>query len=164
MVPPKPHRNGESHEQTERSRTRDTPTNPIESDTSEWPGVEVESHDRGGREFTLDGREVGHVHRGRLIDIPFAKRIRDILIEEERAEKHHVYPDSGWVSYCVRSDEDIDGALWLLRISYLYHLIAMRKREKDHSAEDAVNIDAVLAELDLSDALEHVFSERRTVE
>jgi hypothetical protein len=135
--------------------------NPIESNVSEWPGIEVDSHDRGGREFTLDGREIGHIHGSQLVDIPFVKNIRDILIEEERAQKHHVYPDSGWVSYRVHSDEDIEGALWLLRVSYLYHLIVLRKREAEHTG-GAVDIDTELANLDLSDALHYVFSETRT--
>lgn len=134
--------------------------NPIESTVSAWSGVEVDSHDRGGREFTLDGREIGHVHRGQLVDIPFATRVRDILITEERAEKHHVMPDSGWVSYRVRSDEDIEGALWLLRVAYLYQVITTRKRE-EHSLEDGVDIDAALTELDMSNALEDVFNEVR---
>jgi hypothetical protein len=139
----------------------DTRMNPIESAVSNWPGIEVGSHDRGGREFTLGGREIGHVHGGQLVDIPFAKRIRNILIEEERAEKHHVLPDSGWVSYRVRSDEDIDGALWLLRVAYLYHVVTMRKHEEEHPSGDAVDIDAALTELDVSDAVEHVFNEVR---
>ena len=135
--------------------------NSIESTVSAWSGVEVDSHDRGGgREFTLDGREIGHVHRGKLVDIPFTKRIRDVLIEENRAEKHHVIPDSGWVSYRVQSDEDVKGALWLLRIAYLYQVITMRKRE-EHSLEDGVDINAALAELDMSDTLEAVFDEVR---
>lgn len=135
--------------------------NPIESTVSAWPGVEVDSHDRGGgREFTLDGREIGHIHRGKLVDIPFAKRVRDVLITEERAEKHHVMPDSGWVSYRVQSDEDIDGALWLLRAAYLYHVITMRKDE-ERSLEDGVDTDAAFAELDMSDTLEDMFDEVR---
>ncbi|WP_083860860.1 luciferase domain-containing protein [Natrialba asiatica] len=138
--------------------------NQIESTVSEWPGVEVGSHDRGGgREFTLDGREIGHVHRGQLVDIPFAKRVRDILIEEERAEKHHVMPDSGWVSYRVRSDEDIEGALWLLRVAYLYRVVTLRKREETQVGGDAVDIDAALDELNVSDALEDAFNEVRVV-
>ena len=133
--------------------------NPIESTVSAWPGVEVDSHDRGGgREFTLDGREIGHIHRGKLVDIPFAKRVRDVLIAEERAEKHHVMPDSGWVSYRIQSEEDVEGALWLLRVAYLYHVITMRKREQ-HPLEDGVNIDAALAELNMSDTLGDVFDE-----
>ena len=135
--------------------------NSIESTVSAWSGVEVDSHDRGGgREFTLGGREIGHVHRGTLIDIPFTKRLRDVLIAEEKAEKHHVMPDSGWVSYRVHSDEDIEGALRLLRIAYLYQVITMRKRE-EHSLEDGVDINAALAELDMSDTLEAVFDEVR---
>lgn len=133
--------------------------NPIESTVSDWSGVEVSSHDRGGgREFTLAGREIGHIHRGTLIDIPFAKRVRDVLIAEERAEKHHVMPESGWVSYRVQSPEDVEGALWLLRVAYLYHVITSQKRE-EHSVAEAVDIDAALAELDMSDTLEDVFSE-----
>lgn len=124
--------------------------------------MEVGSHDRGGgREFTLDGREIGHIHRGKLVDIPFAKRVRDILIEEERAEKHHVLPDSGWISYRIRADEDVDGALWLLRVAYLYHVVTMRKRDEEPPVGDAVDIDAALAELDMSDAIDAVFNEVR---
>jgi hypothetical protein len=134
--------------------------NTIESNVSDCPGINVEPHDRGGgREFTLNGREIGHIHNSRLVDIPFAKRIRDILIEKERAQKHHVLPDSGWVSYYVQSDEDIDGALWLLRISYLYHLSVMQKRAGDHFEGDEVDVDAELNELNLSDELRRVFSE-----
>lgn len=135
--------------------------NPIKSTVSAWSGVDVDSHDRGGgSEFTLDGREIGHIHRGKLVDIPFTKRVRDVLIEENRAEKHHVMPDSGWISYRIQSDEDIEGALWLLRVSYLYYVITMRKR-KEHSLEAGVDIDAALAELDMSDTLEDVFNEVR---
>lgn len=137
--------------------------NPIEPTVSDWPGVEAGPHDRGGgREFTLNGREIGHVHRGKLVDIPFAKSVRDILIEEERADKHHVLPDSGWVSYRVHSDEDVEGALWLLRVSYLYHLIALRKRDEDYPEIDAVDVDTALAEMDVSNELHAVFSEQRT--
>jgi Family of unknown function (DUF5519) len=136
--------------------------NSIESSVGDWPGVKVDSHDRGGgREFTLDGREIGHIHRGKLVDIPFTKRIRTVLIEENRAEKHHVMPDSGWVSYRIQSNEDIEGALWLLRVAYLYHVIMMRKR-KGRSLEDGVDIDAALIELNMSDTLEDVFNEVRT--
>lgn len=135
--------------------------NAIESTVSEWPGIEVEQHRFGGREFSLGGREIGHVHGRRLVDIPFATPVRDILIEEGRAQKHHVYPDSGWVSYLIHSDDDTEGALWLLRVSYLYHLIALRKRERDYPELEAIDIDAALAELDLIGELHDEFSNLR---
>lgn len=137
---------------------------PIESIVSDWPGTEVKAHDRGGREFTLDGREIGHIHRDQVVDIPFAKRVRDILIEEGRAQKHHIFPDSDWVSYQIESDQDIDGALWLLRVAYLYHLITVRKRNGDHTKLEAVDVETVLVELDISDDLKRVFSNLRGTE
>jgi hypothetical protein len=136
--------------------------NPIESTVSAWSGVKVDSHDRGGgREFTLDGREIGHIHRDKLVDIPFTKRIRDVLLKEKRAEKHHVMPDSGWVSYRIQSDEDVDGALWLLRVAYLYHMVTLQKREEEPTTGDTIDIDTALAELDMSYTLEDVFNEVR---
>lgn len=133
--------------------------NTIESTVSEWHGIEIKSHDRGGSEFTLNGREIGHIHGEQLVDIPFTKRVRDILIEEERAEKHHIVPESGWVSYRIRSEGDEDGALWLLRLSYLHHLLVLRKRDgtQGHRA-DTVDIDTELAELGVSEALHDEFS------
>lgn len=131
--------------------------NTIEATVSEWPGIEVAPHRFNAEEFTLGGREIGHLHDGHLLDIPFAKRIRDILIEEQRAQKHHIYPDSGWVSYRIRSDEDVDEALWLLRISYLYQLIALRKREGDHSELNAVEQELATAEV--SDELRAIFED-----
>ncbi|WP_231189576.1 luciferase family protein [Haladaptatus sp. DYF46] len=136
--------------------------NSIESTVSAWSGVEVDSHDRGGgREFTLDGREIGHIHRGKLVDIPFTRRIRDILLEEKLAEMHHVMSDSGWVSYHIQSDEDVDGALWLLRVAYLYHVVTLQNHEEETSTGDMIDIDAALAELDMSASLEDVFNEVR---
>lgn len=131
--------------------------NAIESTVSDWSGIEVEPHRFSAREFTLDGTEIGHLHSGRLLDIPFPKRIRDILIEEGRAEKHHIHPESGWVSYSVDGDEAIEDALWLLRVSYLYHLIGMQQRE-ERSAEP-IDIDTELAELNISSELHDVFDE-----
>ncbi|WP_247003439.1 luciferase family protein [Halosolutus gelatinilyticus] len=137
--------------------------NRIESAVSDWPGVEVRPHDRGGgHEFVLDGREIGHVHGDRLADIPFAKRLRDVLLEEGRAEKHHVVPDSGWISYYIRSDDDVDGALWLLRLSYLYQLVLLRKRTGDSLEKDGIDVDAELAELDTSDDVYRTFDALRT--
>ena len=110
----------------------------IPSTVGEWSGVQVEPHDRGGQEFTLAGREFGHIHPDRVVDFPFARRVRDILIEEGVAEKHHIYPDSGWVSSYIDGAESIERALWLLRVSYLYHAVSMQNRD---SSKDFADID-----------------------
>ncbi len=83
-----------------------------------WPGVEAHPHRFGGIEFTVDHREIGHLHGDRLADLPFPKRIRDELIASGRAEPHHVLPDTGWVSRWIRGPEDIPEVVALFRLNY----------------------------------------------
>ncbi len=80
----------------------------------------MHAHRFGGVEFRLDRRELGHLHGDppRLADLPFPRRIRDMLVETGRALPHHVLPDSGWVSKPIRSDEDADEVLELFRLGY----------------------------------------------
>jgi hypothetical protein len=44
--------------------------------------------------------------------------VRNELIEQGRASIHHVLPDSGWVSFHIRSDDDLPRAIALLRLNY----------------------------------------------
>ena len=71
---------------------------------------------RGGREFRFGSAEVGHVHAGGVVDIPFPRSIHDALLAESLAEKHHWAPGSGWVTFRVKSDQDLKHALWLMRL------------------------------------------------
>jgi hypothetical protein len=93
-----------------------------------WPGVQAVTHRFGGTEFRLARGEIGHVHVGGLVDVPFPRRVRDELIREGRACPHHVLPDSGWVSYRVRTREDLPGALALLRLNYERRTAGAKRR------------------------------------
>lgn len=83
-----------------------------------WEKVTVAPHRFGGVEFRLGKRELGHVHGDSLVDIPFPKPIRDEIVSAGEAEPHHVLPDSGWVSVFLRSNEDVERAIRLLRHSF----------------------------------------------
>jgi hypothetical protein len=61
----------------------------IEEEVSAWPQITVHPHRFGGREFRFGRAEVGHVHEGGILDIPFPRPIRDWLINEGLAEEHH---------------------------------------------------------------------------
>src|SRR5207253_483606 len=89
----------------------------IIEEVSSWPGVESHPHRFGGVEFTIDHREIGHLHGDRLADLPFPTRIRDELIASGRARPHHVLPDTGWVTVPIHRD-DVDGVIELFRLSY----------------------------------------------
>jgi predicted DNA-binding protein (MmcQ/YjbR family) len=83
-----------------------------------WSGVTVHSHRFGGVEYLLGKREIGHIHGDYLIDIPFPKKVRDAIVQEKRAQPHHILPESGWVSFYLRQPEDVGQAIALLAESY----------------------------------------------
>ncbi len=90
----------------------------IENRVTGWENVTVLPHRFGGIEFRLGKREIGHLHGDSLLDIPFPMKLRDHLIAEGRVEAHHVLPESGWVSFRLRSSADTEAAIRLLRLSY----------------------------------------------
>lgn len=90
----------------------------LEREVLTWPGVHAERHRFGGTEFRLPRGEIGHIHAGGLVDVPFPRALRDDLIARGKAWPHHVLPHSGWVSYRVRGEADLPGALELLRLNY----------------------------------------------
>jgi hypothetical protein len=90
----------------------------IRSALAEWSGVREAPHRFGGVEFLIGTREIGHLHGDRLLDVPFPRRVHDELIGAGLAEPHHVLPESGWVSFRIRSEADIDAAIALLRRSF----------------------------------------------
>ena len=114
----------------------------IERELTGWPGVTVAPHRYGGREFRVggvvdgeprhgrasEGREFGHTHGDRQADIPFSSALRDPLVAGGYTSKHHLYPDSGWVSFYLGRDGDAADAIALLRLSYLWHVAALQRR------------------------------------
>jgi hypothetical protein len=95
----------------------------LENEVSTWAHVSVHSHRFGGREFLFDKAEVGHVHTGGIVDIPFPRSVRDALLADGLAEEHHWVPNSGWITFRMRSEKDLAHALWLMRLSYLRYAL-----------------------------------------
>jgi hypothetical protein len=83
-----------------------------------WPGVEERAHRFGGVEFRVNGHEIGHLHGDRQADLPFPVRMRKELVESGQAQVHHVLPETGWVTYRIRGEEDVEGAIELFRLNY----------------------------------------------
>ena len=92
--------------------------NRIVSTVGAWPGIHTDELLHSGKDFLLGRREIGHVHGQDLVDIPFPKKPRDELVADGRAEPHRVLPKSGWVSIPLNSDQDVDQAIELLKLSY----------------------------------------------
>jgi hypothetical protein len=116
----------------------------LEDAVASWPQISVHSHRFGGREFRFANAEVGHVHYGGIVDIPFPRSIRDALLKEGLAEEHRWVPNSGWVTFRVRSDRDLQHALWLMRLSYFRYALktAPDPRERFAEASRELNLTA----------------------
>jgi hypothetical protein len=85
---------------------------------SAWEGVESAPHRFGGVEYRIGRREIGHMHGDHLIDIPFPKKVRDEIVSAGQAEPHHILPETGWVSFYIREENDVQQGIDLLRRSY----------------------------------------------
>jgi len=81
-------------------------------------GIEAHPHRFGGTEFRIGKREIGHIHGDSLVDIPFPTKIRDEIVAAREAEPHHILPESGWVSFYLKEDGDLERAIALLKRSY----------------------------------------------
>ena len=92
-----------------------------------WSGVTVQPHRFGGVEYVIGKREIGHIHGDHLVDIPFPKKVRDEIVAAGRAEPHHILPETGWVSFYLRQEEDVEKAITLLQESYE---IAQKQKSK----------------------------------
>jgi hypothetical protein len=95
----------------------------LQKEISQWRDVSVHPHRFGGREFRFGDAEVGHMHIGGIVDIPFPRSVHDALIADGLAEQHHWVPDSGWITFRIRSEQDLPHVLWLMRLSYLRYAL-----------------------------------------
>jgi hypothetical protein len=90
----------------------------IRQAVTQWPGITEAPHRFGGIEFQLEGREIGHLHGDRLLDIPFPRKVRDEIVAAGQASPHHILPESGWISFWLKGETDAEAAVALLRRSY----------------------------------------------
>jgi hypothetical protein len=104
------------------------PLKELEDTVASWSRISVHPHRFGGHEFRFANAEVGHVHYGGVVDIPFPRSIHDELLKEGLVEEHRWVPNSGWITFRVRSDRDLQHAVWLMRLSYFRYAL---KRASD---------------------------------
>ena len=89
----------------------------IETHACALPGVRLRTHRLGGTEFVSGERELGHLHGNGLLDLFVGRTQRDALVAAGRAEPHHVFTHSGWISFWVRGEKDTPAACELLALA-----------------------------------------------
>ncbi len=98
-------------------------TERLREEVVSWPGISVHPHRFAAREYRFGRAEVGHVHSWGDVDIPFPRPVHDLLLERHLAEQHRWVPDSGWTTFRIRGNSDVEHAVWLMRLSYLRYAL-----------------------------------------
>ena len=75
-----------------------------------WPYVTAEPHRFGGLEFRLN--------KSTIADLPFSMDVRNKLVNSARVSAHHFLPQSGWVSYWIKGEQDIPNVIELFKMRY----------------------------------------------
>ena len=107
----------------------------ITATVTQWSDVTVAPHRFGGVDYQFGTREIGHIHRDTLVDIPFPKAVRNELVAAGTASPHHIMPESGWISLYIRNPEDVQKAIDLLQRSYQLALAQAARRHMKQKAD-----------------------------
>lgn len=125
---------------------------------TDWPAVSLAPHPYDGVEFRLGDHEVGHVHHGwESVHVNYPRRMRDALIAAGRTSAHPYFSDSGWTSRRLSTPDDVEAALWLLRVAYLYRSLTRRERPEGRAVLESVDVAAELDELGVGEAVHGIF-------
>ena len=121
----------------------------IVTTVSTWEGISAHPHRFGGTEFRLGNVEIGHIHGNHMADLPFTRKIREALVTDGESSVHHLLPETGWVSFYLRHNADVNQAVKLFRMSYL------QKRLRRARGDDKQALMDELSSLMASDALKN---------
>lgn len=116
----------------------------IVSQVSEWDGVSVEQR-RGGRtEFVFEGEDFGHVDDDGSLDLPLSIPVREALVAAGRTEPHPTYGKTGWTTFEVRDEDDVEEAVALLRLAYVFYTLKLSHGDGKASLADGIDLDVEL--------------------
>jgi Family of unknown function (DUF5519) len=88
-----------------------------ETEVRKLPGMRTGVHWLGGIGFFFNGEESSHIHGNGLLDCLVGRACRYDLVSGGRALPHHIFPRSGWVSFWIRDENDVEPALELIRMA-----------------------------------------------
>ncbi len=99
------------------------PAQRVVSALTAWPGMQAVTHWEicdstavNGAEFHVDDKELGHIHLDGGVHLLLNRRLSKALIGRKLA---NVFPyGDEWVELPIRSQADVEHALWLFQVGY----------------------------------------------
>ena len=108
----------------------------VEREVLTWPGTTSESGRFSSVAFRYGKREIGHVHRDRIADLPVTPEARKGLLAKGRARPHRA-GSKGYISYPMEDHEDVAAVLEILGQNYDRAKAAADRRAASQGEEKA---------------------------
>src|ERR671914_2300991 len=89
----------------------------VEREVLKWPGVTSEPGRFGAVAFRYGKREIGHIHRDRIADLPVTTEMREDILSKGRARPNRAGV-KGYISYPLEDQEDLSVVLEILGRNY----------------------------------------------
>ncbi len=90
----------------------------IENEVRAWPNTTVHVHKFGRIQFNANTTELGHIHGNGLLDVLLNREQKSLLMKKYPVQDHHIFKKSGWISFWIKTQEDKQTAVALLRYVY----------------------------------------------
>ncbi len=107
----------------------------VEREVLRWTGTTSEPGRFDAVVFRYGKREIGHVHRDRVADLPVTWEARGSLMAKGRARLHRA-GSKGYVSYPVEDQEDVSAVLEILGWNYDRAKAAAERRAASQGEKD----------------------------
>jgi hypothetical protein len=107
----------------------------IEREVLTWPGVTSEAGRFGATSFRYGKREIGHIHRDRIADLPVTSEMRESILARGRARPHRAGV-KGYISYPVEDRKDVSAVLEILGWNYDRAKDAAERRDASRRSEE----------------------------
>jgi MFS family permease len=103
----------------------------IKREILSWPDVTVQPHRFGGIDFRVGAKEIGHLHGENMVDLPLplnaalassSNKLTGVPKEGRETEgslpPHDAYPESKWINYWIKGEDDVPRVIALFRLQY----------------------------------------------
>jgi Family of unknown function (DUF5519) len=110
----------------------------VEREVLGWPGTTSEPGRFDSVAFRYGRREIGHVHRDLIADLPVTPEMRKDLLARGRARPHRA-GSRGYISYPIRDEEDVASVLEILSLNYDRAKGAAERRAASQGERDSAS-------------------------
>jgi hypothetical protein len=106
----------------------------VEREVLRCPGITSQPGRFGATSFRYGKREIGHLHRDLIADLPVTTEMKEDLLARGRARPHRAGV-KGYISHPLENEEDVSAVLEILSRNYERAKAAAQRRSSGRMEE-----------------------------